>query len=284
MRILLTGASGQLGRQIARQGTRHQIAARDHQALDITRLDDVRLAVASAKPDLIINAAAFNDVDGAESNPDAAFLVNEAGPRNLAIAAVESDAAILHVSTDYVFDGEKRTPYDEDDPASPLSQYGRSKLAGEVAVRAATPRHYVVRTAWVYEPEGKNFPKTLFALSRKQKELRVVSDVKGSPTSAAHLAAAILDLIETDAHGTYHLAGGGDGASWFELATHFFRELKTDVTLVPVSASEFPRPAPRPRYSVLRTIRQPRIVLPPWQEGIAELARQLKTQSGESVQ
>ena len=284
MKILLTGANGQLGRQIARQGTRHQITAFRRQALDITRLDEIRLVVASTKPDLIINGAAFNDVDAAESTPDAAYLVNETGPRNLATAAVESGAALLHVSTDYVFDGEKRIPYDESDPPAPLSQYGRSKLAGEVSVRATTPRHYVVRTAWVYEPDGKNFPKTLFALSRKQKELRVVSDVKGSPTSATHLAAAILDLVETGAHGTYHLAGAGDGASWFDLAAHFFRELKADVTLVPVPTSEFPRPAPRPRYSVLRTIRQPRIVLPPWQEGIAEFARQLKTQSGEPVQ
>lgn len=143
------------------------------------------------------------------------------------------------------------------------------------------PRHYVVRTAWVYEPLGNNFPKTLYRLAQTQKELRVVSDVKGSPTSAVHLAAGILRLIDTGAFGTYHLMGSGDGASWWDLAVHFFRELGISTTVVPVPASDFPRPAPRPRFSALRTIQEPGILLPPWQDGVSEFARAMKAQSGD---
>jgi dTDP-4-dehydrorhamnose reductase len=283
MRILLAGASGQLGRQIQRHGGSHQILALAHSDLDITRAADVRDAVRTVRPDVIINAAAYNNVDRAETDRDAAFAANVTGPRNLAIASIEHDAALLHVSTDYVFDGEKRAPYDENDVPNPLSVYAKTKLAGEDAVRQGTPRHFIVRTAWVYERDGKNFPRTLHALSKTQRELRVVDDVRGSPTSASHLAAAILRLIETNAFGTFHLAGAGE-ASWFELATAFFRALGSDVHLIPVPSSEFPLVAPRPRYSVLRTIREPRIVLPPWQDGIAEFARQVKALSGDSVQ
>jgi dTDP-4-dehydrorhamnose reductase len=247
MRILLTGASGQLGRQLLARDEVHEITAFSHKELDITDLAGVREAVRSHKPDLVLNAAAFNDVDRAQQDPGAAFSGNALGPRNLALAAAEAGAAILHVSTDYVFDGEKRTPYHEYDRPAPLSNYALSKLAGEVAVRELNPRHYVVRTAWVYEPKGNNFPKTLYFLALKHKEVKVVSDVKGSPTSAAHLARGILALIETGAFGTYHLAGAGDGASWFDLATHFFRELGMDTVVLPVPSTEFPRPAPRPR-------------------------------------
>jgi dTDP-4-dehydrorhamnose reductase len=283
MRILLSGASGQLGRQIQAQQRGHDVAAFSHQELDITQLDAVRQAVRAHKPDLVLNAAAFNDVDRAQSEPDPAYQGNAVGPRNLAVAAAEVGAAIVHVSTDYVFDGQKGAPYHEYDVPAPLSTYGASKLAGEAAVRQVNPRHYVVRTAWVYEARGNNFPKTLYSLALKNKELKVVSDVAGSPTSAVHLAAGILTLIETGAFGTYHMAGGGaSGASWFDLATHFFRELKVDVGVVPVPATAFPRPAPRPRYSVLRTIQSPQILLPPWQQGIAEFAREIKILFGET--
>ena len=281
MKILLTGAGGQLGRQIQAQNQGHAIVALTHKDLDIANLAGVREAIRAHKPDLVLNAAAFNDVDRAESDPDAAFLGNSLGPRNLALASVEAGAATLHVSTDYVFDGQKSTPYHEYDRPAPLSNYASSKLAGEIAVKELNPRHYIVRTAWVYEPKGNNFPKTLYFLALKHKEVKVVSDVKGSPTSAAHLARAVLALVDTGAFGTYHLAGAGEGASWFDLATCFFRELRMDTVVLPVSSNEFPRPAPRPRYSVLRTIQQPRILLPPWQEGIAEFARDIKAQFGD---
>jgi dTDP-4-dehydrorhamnose reductase len=281
VKVLLTGAGGQLGRQIQARNQGHALVALNHQDLDIANLEQVREAVRAHRPDLVLNAAAFNDVDRAEADPDAAFLGNAVGPRNLALAAASAGAAVLHVSTDYVFDGGKSTPYHEYDRPRPLSIYASSKLAGEVAVRELNPRHYIVRTAWVYEPRGNNFPKTLYFLALKHREVKVVSDVKGSPTSAAHLAAATLKLIDTGAFGTYHLAGAGEGASWFDLATCFFRELRLDAAVAPVPSSEFPRPAPRPRYSVLRTIQQPRILLPPWQEGIAEFAREIKAQFGD---
>jgi dTDP-4-dehydrorhamnose reductase len=281
MKILLIGASGQLGRQIQAGNQGRTIVPLTHKDLDIANVAGVRDAVSAHRPDLILNAAAFNDVDRAETDPDAAFIGNALGPRNLALAAHESGAAILHVSTDYVFDGRKTTPYHEFDLPAPLSNYGHSKLAGEVAVRQLNPRHYVVRTSWVYEPRGNNFPKTLYFLALKHKQVKVVSDVLGSPTSAAHLARAILTLIDTSAFGTYHLAGAGNGASWFDLATCFFRELRMETEVLPVPSSEFPRPAPRPSYSVLRTIQQPSILLPPWQEGIAEFARDIKAQFGD---
>ena len=283
MKILLAGASGQLGRQIVALNRRFEVVALSRQDLDISNLSEVSDAVRAHAPDLVLNAAAFNDVDRAEAAPDAAFLGNAVGPRNLALASAQAGAAILHVSTDYVFDGAQSVPYHEYDRPAPLSNYGRSKLAGEVAVREANPLHYVVRTAWVYEPLGNNFPKTLYFLARKHKEVKVVSDVLGSPTSAAHLAQAILTLVETGAWGTYHLTGRGEGASWFELASHFFRELRMDVAVLPVPATAYPRPAPRPRYSVLRTIQQPQILLPPWQEGIAEFAREIKAKFGDLV-
>jgi dTDP-4-dehydrorhamnose reductase len=281
MRILLAGAAGQLGRQVLAQDEIHTITPFSHAELDIANLAQVREAVRAHRPDLVLNAAAFNDVDRAQSDPDAAYLGNAVGPRNLALAAAEAGASILHVSTDYVFDGGQKTPYHEYDRPAPLSHYGRSKLAGEIAVREMNPRHYVVRTSWVYEPKGNNFPKTLHALAQKQAEVKVVNDVLGSPTSAVHLARAVLTLIDTGAFGTYHLAGAGEGASWFDVAAHFFRELGLKTPVVPVPASEFPRPAPRPRYSVLRTIQHPRILLPPWQEGIAEFSRAIKAQSGD---
>lgn len=281
MRILLTGAGGQLGRQIQARNQGHDITALGHRELDIAVLADVRAAVRAHRPDLVLNAAAFNDVDRAEIDPDAAYRGNALGPRNLSLAAAEAGAAILHVSTDYVFDGRKTTPYHEYDQPAPLSQYGRSKLAGEIAVREVNPRHYVVRTAWVYAARGNNFPKTLYSLAIKQKEVKVVSDVKGSPTSAPHLASAILTLVDTGAFGTYHLAGGGEGASWFDLAVHFFKAVGLDTAVIPVPSTEFPRPAARPRYSVLRTMQQPHIVLPPWPEGVAEFARDIKALFGD---
>lgn len=278
MRILLTGALGQLGRQIVVQNQGHQITAMGRKDLDISNLHDVREVVRSARPALVLNAAAFNDVDLAETDWEAAFRGNAVGPRNLALAAAEKGAAVLHVSTDYVFDGARTIPYHEYDVPAPLSNYGRSKLAGEQAVRDMNPRHYVVRTAWVYEAQGANFLKTLYQLAQEKKELRVVGDVKGSPTSARHLAGAILTLIKTGAFGTYHLTNFGAGASRFEVATRFFRELQMDTKIIPAASSEFPRPAPRPAYSVLRTIQEPRILLPSWQDGIAEFARELRAE------
>jgi len=221
----------------------------------------------------VVNAAAYNDVDRAETDAEEAYRVTAQGPRHLATAAAERDIPVLHVSTDYVFDGASARPYHEDDTPRPLSVYGASKLAGEAAVRLANPRHYVVRTAWLYHALGRNFPRTILELAAKG-QVRVVNDQHGSPTYAPHLAVAVLGLIATGAFGTYHLAGSG-GASWFEVARTLFREAGLDVVVEPASMLDFPRPARRPAYSVLTTIRKPRILLPPWEEGVAEFAREV---------
>jgi dTDP-4-dehydrorhamnose reductase len=273
MRVLVAGASGQLGRALPKALSGHAVTALDRAALDIASLDSVRAALRAHAPAVVINAAAWNEVDRAETEPDAAYRGNAVGPRNLAVATAEAGAALLHVSSDYVFDGTAATPYHEYSPTNPLSVYGRSKLAGEQAVRALNPRHFVVRTAWLYAAEGRNFCNTMRRLA-KSGPVRVVTDQQGSPTYAPHLAKAIAMLVGTGAFGTYHMAGRG-GTSWFELTRALFRLLGVAPAVEPVTTDAFPRPAPRPRYSVLASIQDPSILLPPWEEGLEEYARQV---------
>jgi len=274
VRILLTGARGQLGRALLAHHGRHEVVALDHAGLDITDSGAVTRALEAHSPDLLINAAAYNAVDRAETDAETAYRVNALGPRNLAVAAAARGIPLLHVSTDYVFDGTKARPYDEDDVPNPLSAYGASKLAGEEAVREVAERHYVVRTAWLYHAEGRNFPRRMLELAREG-PVRVVNDQQGSPTYAPHLAVGLVRLVETGGFGTYHMAGSG-GTSWFELTRTLFREARIDAAVEPVATRGFPRPARRPAYSVLTTIRVPRIALPPWEEGVAEFAREVR--------
>jgi dTDP-4-dehydrorhamnose reductase len=273
VRILLTGSGGQLGRALAAALQAHQVQCAAHDRLDIADPAAVCAAVEAVSPDLVINAAAYADVDGVQRNRPQSYHANVAGPRNLALATASAGIPLMHFSTDYVFDGAKRRPYHEYDVPHPLSAYGADKLAGEEAVRKLNPRHYIVRTAWLFDPGSKNFLNTMRALSRRP-QVRVVYDQSGSPTYTPHLAAAIAALIETGAWGTYHLAGQG-GTSKFELVRLLFSllDLKTDV--VPVTHEEFPDAAPRPAYSVMTTQREPRIILPAWQEGVAEFVRAL---------
>lgn len=275
MRILLTGAGGQLGQALQEIPTAHEWIACDHSRLDITQLAAVRETVQATRPDLVLNAAAYNQVDGAESGPDAAYRGNALGPRNLAVVTAAHSIPLLHVSTDYVFDGAGTRPYHEFDRPNPRSVYGDSKLAGEQAVRDLNPRHYVVRTAWLYHTVGRNFPLTMCKLAATQSEVRVVNDQCGSPTYVPHLATALLQLIATDAYGTYHFAGQG-GTSWFDLTCALYRHLGIQTMVTPVLTAEFPRPAERPRYSVLTTLQEPRILLPPWEEGLAAFAQAIR--------
>lgn len=271
MKILVAGAEGQLGRALQEQPGSHVLVPLGHAALDITDLSAVREAVGQNRPDLLLNAAAFNDVDGAESNPEGAFRGNALGPRNLALASAEKRIPIVHVSTDYVFDGTSNRPYHEFDRPNPVSVYGLSKLAGEEAVRSLNRRHYIVRTAWLYHATGRNFPNTILSLSERP-EVRVVNDQIGSPTYAPHLAAALLSLIETGAFGTFHLAGAG-ATSWYELTCALYDLLGIATAVRAVSTAEFPRPARRPSYSVLTTLQRPEVRLPPWQHGLEAFAR-----------
>jgi dTDP-4-dehydrorhamnose reductase len=272
MKVLITGAGGQLGRALSLVLTNHELIALGHAQLDIARFDEVREAVTATRPDIVINAAAYTNVDGAETDQDGAYRINALGPRNLAVVTAEEDIPILNLSTDYVFDGLGNRPYHEFDLTNPLSIYAKTKLAGEGTVASLNPRHYTVRTAWLYHSEGKNFPRTMLAQAHRE-EVRVVSDQYGSPTYAPHLAKAIADLIETGAYGLYHFAGHG-GASWFELTQKLYQMLGIKTSVRPVATSEFPRPAHRPRYSVLTTIQDPRILLPPWEEGLKEFSIQ----------
>lgn len=274
MKVLITGAGGQLGHALQAVLTGHEVIALARAQLDITRFADVREAIAAHQPDIVINAAAYTNVDGAETDQTSAYKLNAVAPRNLAVATADRRVALLQVSTDYVFDGLGARPYHEFDQTNPLSIYGKSKLAGEQAVASLNPRHYIVRTAWLYHSEGKNFPKTMLAQSQRE-EVRVVSDQYGSPTYAPHLAAAIARLIETGAYGIYHLAGNG-GASWFDLTQRLYRLLNIKTRVYPVATSEFPRPAARPRYSVLTTIQEPEILLPAWETGLVEFAKALR--------
>ena len=274
MRILIAGARGQLGRSLQAVLGSRELTLLEHQQLDITDLEPVRQAIAAHRPDLVINAAAYNNVDGAESDASGAYRLNALGPRNLALATAERQIPVLHVSSDYVFDGTSSEPYHEYHHTNPLSVYGSSKLAGETAVAALNERHYIVRTAWLYHEIGGNFPNRMLQ-QKGRPEVRVVSDQSGSPTYAPHLANAIGRLVTTGAYGTYHFAGSG-GTSFYELTLALYRHLEIDVPVIAVTTADFPRPAARPRYSVLTTLQKPEILLPAWEEGLEEYVRALK--------
>jgi dTDP-4-dehydrorhamnose reductase len=276
MKILLAGSDGQLGHALRAELGTHALVALGDADIDITRTDQVHELARRHAPDAIVNAAAYTDVDKAEEQAERAFAVNEGGSRNLALAAAETGAHLVHVSTDYVFSGQSTRPYDENDTPAPRSVYGKSKLAGEEAIRAILPRHTIVRTAWLYHTVGRNFPRTMLSLASRD-EIRVVHDQVGSPTYAPHLARGIHALLAADACGTYHLAGSG-AASWYELTCALYRLLDIATTVVPVTTEEFPRPAERPRYSVLTTVREPKITLPPWEAGLEEFARAIRSE------
>jgi dTDP-4-dehydrorhamnose reductase len=224
--------------------------------LDVTDAAAVRAAL--GPDDLAINCAAWTDVDGAEEHEDEALRINRDGARSVAEAA----GAVLYVSTDYVFDGTKREPYVESDPVNPQTAYGRTKLEGERATAEANPRHYIVRTSWLFGPGGKNFVETMLGLGP---EVRVVDDQVGSPTFTGHLADALARLARTEDYGVHHLTASGS-CSWFEFAREIFARAGSDTRAEPCTTADFPRPAPRPAYSVLGSERGDR--LPTWQEGL----------------
>jgi dTDP-4-dehydrorhamnose reductase len=228
-----------------------------HAQLDVTDRAAVREAI--GPDDLVINCAAWTNVDGAEQHEDEALRINADGARNVAEAA----GTVLYVSSDYVFDGTKGQPYLESDPVNPLSAYGRTKLAGEHATADANQRHFIARSSWLFGAGGKNFVETMLGLGS---EVRVVDDQVGSPTFTGHLAEALVELARTEDYGVHHVAASGS-CSWFEFAREIFARAGSDTHVEPCTTADFPRPAPRPAYSVLGNERGDKS-LPTWQEGL----------------
>jgi dTDP-4-dehydrorhamnose reductase len=271
MRLLVIGAAGMLGQDLtaAAEGAGHECAGLDLPEIDILDASATYAAVGEHRPDVVVNCAAWTDVDGAEENEEQATAVNGMGAGNVAAGAAAAGAIVIQISTDYSFDGTATEPYTESAPTSPLGAYGRSKLAGELAVRQAAPdRWTIVRSAWLFGPHGKNFVDTMLRLGSERDEVTVVNDQIGCPTYTGHLAAGLVDLAERGVTGTVHLAGGGS-CSWYDLAVAAFERTDTECVVKPCTTEEFGRPAPRPAYSVLRSERGDAPQLPPWEDGLA---------------
>lgn len=282
MKILLTGASGQLGRCFQdRLPEGWQLHAFGSAELDIGNKSQVEEIVSSLKPDAIVNAGAYTAVDKAENEPELAAKVNTLGPENLALAARSVGAKLIHVSTDYVFDGQGNRPYLETDATHPLGVYGKTKLDGELAALAAYPDTVVVRTAWVFSEYGNNFVKTMVKLAETRDALGIVSDQRGCPTYAGDLAAALITLLKVSAAGgVYHYSGDRE-VSWFEFADRIFdiavaeERLEKKPTLNPMTTEQYPTPAQRPAYSVLdgEKIKSLGVILSDWDTALKAIIR-----------
>lgn len=276
MKLLVAGAGGMLGQDIARAGERagHELVLLSHADLDIRDARSVAEALGSSEPEAILNCAAWTDVDGAETHREQAHAVNALGASNLARAAAEAGVALVHVSTDYVFPGDapldehgRPRPYVESDPTGPRTAYGQTKLEGEHEVLAASPQHTVVRTSWLFGTGGHNFVETMLRLSGERDEVSVVIDQIGCPTWTGHLAPALIGLLERELRGLVHLAGGGV-VSWNDFAREIFRQAERDCRVEPATTAEMARPAPRPAWSALASERADVLPMPDWRDGL----------------
>jgi dTDP-4-dehydrorhamnose reductase len=252
VKVLITGANGQLGHELTSQLSQKgmDLLLTDVDKLDITSRDKVFDIVKQSRPDIIINCAAHTSVDKCETDKDNAFKINALGPKYLSQAANSIGAEIVQVSTDYVFDGEGNTPLTEFDHPNPQTVYGETKLYGERLVTESNPKHYIIRTAWLYG-DGNNFVKTMISLSKTTKSIKVVNDQFGTPTSTVDLSKAIIKLTEEKNYGLFHGSCIGQ-CSWYDFAKKVFSLLNKDIEVIPCTTMEFPRPAKRPKYSVLR--------------------------------
>jgi dTDP-4-dehydrorhamnose reductase len=268
VRIVLTGAEGQLGRELRHALAGFEIVPLDLPAFDLTD-GSCGQRIVDAAPEVVIHAGAYTDVDGAEREPARAMAINAEGTARVAKAAEQVGARLLYVSTDYVFDGRRTTPYEETDRPSPVNHYGRSKLAGEKEVLSGCSKALVVRTAWLYGGEGKNFVKTIMALADERPLLRVVADQRGCPTRAEDLAKAMAALIEHETLGILHITNEGE-CSWYEFAQEIIRLSGRQAAVEPITTDQAGRPAARPAYSVLSAERRRRlgIKMPHWKEAL----------------
>lgn len=282
MNILITGANGQLGNEMRRAAatSTHNYTFTDVADLDITALDAVCVAVAAAKADIIVNCAAYTNVDKAEDDAARADLINNEASRNLAIAAKQAGATLIHVSTDYVFDGNASVPYTEADDTCPTGVYGKTKLAGEMAIIATGCRSIIIRTAWLYSRWGNNFVKTMRRLTAERDSLNVVFDQVGSPTFAGDLADAISHIIEsgqTDKTGVYHFTDEGV-CSWYDFTVAIAALCGNQCDIRPIHSYEYPSKVARPHYSVLDKAKFRRtfgFAIPHWHESLVKCISQL---------
>lgn len=285
MRVLVAGANGMLGTALLPVLLRrHQVWGIDVQDCDICDAGAISAILHTRRPEMVIHLAAYTNVDGCEANPRIAEETNSIGTLNIATACAEVDAAMVYVSTDYVFDGTKTDAYLEDDPPNPVSVYGRSKLLGEQHVRAILKRYFITRTSWLYGPNGKNFVTTILKAAHQQKVLRVVDDQRGSPTYTRHLSLKIAELVETQAYGVYHTTGSGT-CSWFEFARAILDLWPVKgVEVLPISSAELGRAARRPANSVMENgaLKQAHMeLMPHWKTALAEFLDEIK-QSGQA--
>jgi dTDP-4-dehydrorhamnose reductase len=279
MKVLVTGAGGMLGRDVvlAAGNAGHDVVGFGRTELDVTDPEALAAKLELERPDVVINCAAWTDVDGAEEAEEAAMAVNGAAAGHVAAAAAKVGASVVYVSSDYVFDGAKGAPYVETDQTAPLSAYGRTKLAGEEATAAANKRHFVVRSSWLFGTGGSNFVETMLRLASTQNEVLVVRDQVGSPTYTWHLAYGIVRLIEGVEFGTHHMAAAGN-CSWYDFAREIFDQAKVECLVLSATTEMLGRPAPRPPFSALESQREHAIELPDWHDGLAAYLTQRKAE------
>ncbi|MGH2924284.1 MAG: dTDP-4-dehydrorhamnose reductase [Solirubrobacterales bacterium] len=275
MRVVVTGAAGMLGGDVVSVAGAegHEVTALAHDDLDVTDPVRVDRVIGRARPDVVVNCAAYTNVDGAESDAKQAELVNAQGAGFVADAAAKAGAKVIYVSTDYVFDGEKHAPYRESDDPDPINVYGRTKLGGERATATVTKRSFIVRTSWLFGPRGGNFVETMLRAGQGGGPVVVVHDQVGCPTYTGHLAVGIVRLLDSTAFGYHHMAGSGS-CSWYEFALEIFRQAEVVTRVMATTTEMMERPATRPPNSVLTSGREAPITLPDWQRGLGDyLAR-----------
>ncbi|MEN9336903.1 MAG: dTDP-4-dehydrorhamnose reductase [Bacteroidota bacterium] len=282
MVVLVTGAGGQLGQSlqhIAGQFSAIEWVFCDSSALDISSIESIEFVFSEKQPQYCINAAAYTAVDKAESESEKAHLINGLGPENLAKVCAKYNTTLLHISTDFVFDGTQSTPYVETDETHPLGVYGATKLEGELAIQKYIQAYYIIRTSWVYSPFGNNFMKTMLRLANEREQLSIVNDQIGTPTNALDLAQMLAELIGKDQlmqrppYGVYHYSNEGQ-CSWFEFAQAIFEKNGVKIAVLPIPTAQFPTPAKRPAYSVMNKSKIKEnfnVVIPDWRESLQKL-------------
>jgi dTDP-4-dehydrorhamnose reductase len=283
MRVTIFGATGLLGKALMREWTGDEVCGLGSRDADVRSAQQIEAALGKQRPDWIVLAAAYTDVDGCEANRDLAVAVNCAGGANVARAAARVGSKLLFLSTDYVFDGTKNQPYEVDDPLCPKSVYGQTKAAAEAAIREISPPVCILRTSWVFGVGGKCFPDTILRLANSRETLDVVDDQRGCPTYTADLARTIIELCRKDASGVVHATNSGD-CTWFEFAKAIVAGAGLKTHVLPATTERFPRPAPRPKYSVLSlsSLMHYGIRMPSWQDALARYLKEREAHSKSS--